>query len=75
MGNLAIGVGQGAAIALATVGFTLLWKVSGVVNLSLGAYFLGGGLLSWLFDSNFDLPLLSEEKRIKEVGQNSKKKK
>ncbi|SHE28098.1 Branched-chain amino acid ABC-type transport system, permease component [Ferrithrix thermotolerans DSM 19514] len=59
MGNLAIGVGQGAAIALATVGFTLLWKVSGVVNLSLGAYFLGGGLLSWLFDSNFDLPLLS----------------
>lgn len=59
MENLLLGLSQGATIAMAAVGFTLIWKVSGVVNLSLGAYFVGGGLLSWAFDSEIGLPLLT----------------
>ncbi len=68
MGNLLLGLSQGAAIAMAAVGFTLIWKVSGVVNLSLGAYFVGGGLISWAFDSEASLPLITSVSLAVAIG-------
>jgi branched-chain amino acid transport system permease protein len=57
---LAYGVVQGGLLALVAVGFSLVWGVMNVINLSHGALAVTGAYLAWLLNLHFGLdPLLS----------------
>jgi branched-chain amino acid transport system permease protein len=51
----AYGVVQGGLLALVAVGFSLVWGVMNVINLSHGAFAVGGAYLAWLLNLHFGL--------------------
>ena len=57
---LAYGVVQGGLLALVAVGFSLVWGVMNVINLSHGALAVAGAYIAWLLNVHFGLdPFLS----------------
>ena len=57
---LAYGVVQGGLLALVAVGFSLVWGVMNVINLSHGALAVAGAYIAWLLNIHFGLdPFLS----------------
>ncbi len=51
-----IGLGQGSLYALIALGFVLIYKCSGILNLAQGEFVLLGGYLGYAFSSQFNLP-------------------
>jgi branched-chain amino acid transport system permease protein len=50
------GVANGAILALAAIGFVIIFKATGVINFAQGYFLLLGGYLVWAGIVNFNLP-------------------
>jgi branched-chain amino acid transport system permease protein len=58
---LAIAIGglvQGSIFALIAIGFALVYRVTGTVNLAQGAFVVLGGLTAYSFETGFGLPVV-----------------
>jgi branched-chain amino acid transport system permease protein len=56
----AYGVVQGGLLALVAVGFSLVWGIMNVINLSHGAFAVMGAYIAWLLNQHFGLdPILA----------------
>ncbi len=51
----AYGVVQGGLLALVAVGFSLVWGIMNVINLSHGAFAVTGAYIAWLLNQHFGL--------------------
>ena len=54
--TLAIGIGTGCVYALVAVGYSLIYRTTGVVNFAQGSYVMVGGFASWWFFAVARLP-------------------
>jgi branched-chain amino acid transport system permease protein len=54
--TLAIGVATGCVYALVAVGYSLIYRTTGVVNFAQGSYVMIGGFATWWFYANARLP-------------------
>jgi branched-chain amino acid transport system permease protein len=54
--TLAIGVATGCVYALVAVGYSLIYRTTGVVNFAQGSYVMIGGFATWWFYSEAGLP-------------------
>lgn len=52
------GLFQGGVLALATIGFSFFWSISGVFNLAQGAFMLLGAYSTWWLSSVVHIPLV-----------------